>query len=178
MELKGSKTEQNLLAGFAGESMAKNRYEFYASQADKEGYEQIADIFRETAWNERSHAKNMLQYCEGIGDTLKNLKAAAYGEHEEWSVIYKESAEVAREEGFEQIAKFFDYVSSVEKEHEERFNRLAQRVESQTVFKEDSETQVWICRNCGYIHVGKEAPKGCPLCKHPQAYFERKADNY
>lgn len=177
MELKGSKTEENLLASFAGESMAANRYTFFAGVARREGYEQMADIFEETAFNERQHAKMVFKYLKGIGDTKQNLATAAYGEHEEWTKLYKESAEVAEQEGFAEIAEYFRKVCEVEKEHEERFLALSKRLSDQTVFVENGQTY-WICRNCGYVHKGTEAPKNCPVCKHPQAYFERRAENY
>lgn len=177
MELKGSKTEQNLLAGFAGESMARNKYTFFAGVAKREGYEQIGALFMETAENERQHAKSMFQYLNGIGKTEDNLATAAYGEHEEWEVIYKKAGDVAKEEGFDEIAHFFYTIAKIEKEHEERFLALLKNVKEDLVFKCGEET-VWVCRNCGYVHVGKEAPKVCPACKHPQAYFERKAKNY
>lgn len=177
MEFKGSKTEQNLLAGFAGESMARNKYTFFAGVAKREGYEQISALFMETAENERQHAKSMFQYLNGIGKTEDNLATAAYGEHEEWEVIYKKAGDVAKEEGFEEIAHFFYTISKIEKEHEERFLALLKNVKEDLVFKCGEET-VWVCRNCGYVHTGKEAPKVCPACKHPQAFFERKAENY
>lgn len=177
MELKGSKTEQNLLASFAGESMAANKYSFFAGVARKEGLEQMAAIFEETSFNEKQHAKVVFKYLKGIGDTKQNLSTAAFGEHEEWSVLYKESAEVAAQEGFTEIAEYFKKVSEVEREHEERFLALSKRLSDQTVFVENGKTY-WICRNCGYVHEATDAPKVCPVCKHPQAYFERRADNY
>lgn len=177
MELKGSKTEQNLLASFAGESMARSRYTFYGQAARREGYEQIAELFDLTAYNESIHAQRVLQFLDGIGDTAKNLEAAAFGEHEEWSKIYKEAAEVAAQEGFAEIAAYFKKVSDVEAEHEKRFLKLLNKVKTNTVFKEQSSTQ-WICKNCGYVHEGTEAPGVCPVCKKPQAFFERKAENY
>lgn len=177
MEFKGSKTEQNLLAGFAGESMARTRYDIYGGEAKKQGYEQIAAFFYETANNEKEHAKMMLKFLSGIGDTKDNLKAGVDGEHEEWSEIYKKSAEIAEEEGFKEIAVFFRKLCEVERHHEERYSELLKKVESDTVFKEDEETE-WVCRNCGYVHKGKNAPEICPVCKHPKAFFEREAKNY
>lgn len=177
MELKGSKTEANLLAAFAGESMARNKYTYYASQAKKEGFEQIHGIFTETAENEKEHAKMIFKFLKGIGNTAENLKAAAEGEHYEWDSMYKEMEIVAREEGFEDIAYFFHEVAEVEEEHEKRYLELLKRVEDKTVFKEEKPTQ-WVCRNCGYVHEGTEPPAICPACKHPQAYYERKAYNY
>lgn len=177
MELKGSKTEANLLHAFAGESMARNKYTYYASVAKKEGYEQIRAIFEETAGNEKEHAKVIFKFLNGIGTTTENLKAAAEGEHDEWAVMYKEMEVVAREEGFENIANFFHEVAKVEAEHEQRYLTLLKRVENGTVFTEEKAT-VWVCRNCGRVHVGDTAPEVCPVCKHPKAYFERKATNY
>ena len=177
MELKGSKTEANLLAAFAGESMARNRYTFYAYKAEKEGFEQIAGIFHETAENEKEHAEMIFKYLKGVGNTADNLKAGAEGEHEEWAVMYKEMEQVAREEGFTQIANFFKHVAEVEAEHEERYLKLLERVNQHTVFVEDNQVK-WKCRNCGYVYVGIEPPEVCPACFHPRAYFERKAENY
>ncbi|MBS4960069.1 MAG: rubrerythrin family protein [Clostridiales bacterium] len=177
MELKGSKTEKNLLAAFAGESMARTRYNIYASKAKKEGYEQIADVFQMTADNEKEHAERMLHLLEGLGDTKANLKAGVDGEHEEWSKIYQESAEVATQEGFTNIAKFFELLGSVEKEHEKRFQTLLDRIQNDEVFS-SSESIYWQCRNCGYIYEGNEAPEFCPLCGHSRGYFERKKENY
>lgn len=179
MELKGSKTEANLLAAYSGESQARNKYTFYASKARKEGYEQIAAIFEETANNEKEHAKLWFKYLHGgdIGPTVENLVDAAKGENYEWTQMYKEFAEVAREEGFNEIATVMSLVASVEKTHEERYLKLLKNLKEDLVFKAGEET-VWVCRNCGYIHVGKTAPAKCPACKHPQAYFERKAENY
>lgn len=177
MELKGSKTEKNLLAAFAGESMAANRYEFFAGQAKKDGYEQIMGYFHETSLNERQHAKRMFQFLGGIGTTEDNLKSGATGEHEEWSNIYKEMEEVAQTEGFTEISAFFKHLATVEKEHEERYLALLNLLKTNRVFQTTEQT-VWVCRNCGYVHVGQEAPMSCPVCAHPQSYFERKKDNY
>lgn len=177
MELKGSKTEQNLLAAFSGESMAANRYTFYAEKAHEEGYEQVKHIFEETYRNEVQHAKRILNFLKGIGTTEENLKAGAYGEHEEWTEIYTAMEATAREEGFTEIAAFFKNVATVEKEHEERYQALVKLLQEKKVFQGDDHT-VWVCINCGYVHVGKEAPKKCPVCLYPQAYFERKAENY
>ena len=177
MELKGSKTEANLWTAFAGESQARNKYTYFASVAKKAGYEQIAAIFEETANNEKEHAKMWFKELGGIGDTAANLKAAAAGENEEWTSMYKEMAETAREEGFTRLAALFEGVGKIEKEHEERYLKLLANLEGDVVFKDGEET-VWICRNCGHIHVGAEAPKVCPVCAHPQAYFERRKVNY
>lgn len=177
MELKGSKTEANLMAAFAGESQARNKYTYFASAARKEGYEQIAAIFEETAGNEKEHAKLWFKELGGIGTTAENLKAAAEGEHYEWTTMYKEMAETAKEEGFTKIAYLFDAVSKIENKHEERYLRLLGNVEDNLVFKRGDEL-VWICRNCGHIHIGKTAPNVCPVCSHPQAYFELKTENY
>lgn len=177
MELKGSKTEANLWTAFAGESQARNKYTYFASVAKKAGYEQIAAIFEETANNEKEHAKMWFKELGGIGDTAANLKAAAAGENEEWTSMYKEMAETARAEGFDRLAFLFEGVAKIEKEHEERYLKLLANLEHDVVFKNGEET-VWICRNCGHVHVGKEAPSVCPVCSHPQAYFERRATNY
>ncbi|HIU32752.1 MAG TPA: rubrerythrin family protein [Candidatus Caccousia avistercoris] len=179
MELKGSRTEANLLAAFAGESQARNKYTFYASRAKKDGYEQIAAIFEETANNEKEHAKLWFKLLHdgGVPATAENLKDAAAGENYEWTEMYKEFADVADEEGFTQIAATMRLVAGIEKSHEERYRKLLQNLEEDIVFKAGEET-VWVCRNCGYIHIGKEAPALCPACKHPQAYFERRAENY
>lgn len=177
MELKGSKTEANLWTAFAGESQARNKYTYFASKAKKEGFEQISDIFTETAGNEKEHAELWFKELGGIGDTAANLKAAAAGEHEEWTEMYKQMAEDAHAEGFERIAFLFEGVLKIEKEHEERYLRLLQNLNEGIVFKRGEE-YVWKCRNCGHIHVGKEAPKVCPVCAHPQAYFELQAKNY
>lgn len=177
MELKGTKTEANLWEAFAGESQARNKYTYYASVAKKEGYEQIAAIFEETANHEKEHAKRAFKFLNGIGDTKANLKDAAAGEHYEWSEMYKQFAEEAREEGFTEIAAFFEKVATVEAEHEKRFLKLLENLEQGKVFKKDSE-QRWMCRNCGYVHTGAEAPELCPACAHPKAYFQIKAENY
>jgi rubrerythrin len=179
MELKGSRTEANLLAAFAGESQARNKYTFYASQARKDGLEQIAGIFEETANNEKEHAKLWFKYLHNgtVGNTVTNLEDAAAGEHYEWTEMYKEFAEVARQEGFTEIAQTMELIATVEKSHEERYRKLISNLKEDVVFKCGEDT-VWICRNCGYIHIGKEAPAICPACKHPQSYFERKAENY
>lgn len=178
MELKGSKTEANLWAAFAGESQARNKYTYFASVAKKAGYEQIAAIFEETAGNEKEHAKMWFKELGGIGDTAANLRAAAEGENDEWTSMYPEMAATAREEGFTRIAYLFDAVAAIEKEHEERYRALLANLENDVVFKTDDDQTVWICRNCGHIYVGKEAPKVCPVCAHPQAYFERRVVNY
>ena len=179
MELKGSQTEKNLAFAFAGESQARNKYTYFASKAKKEGYEQIAAIFSETADNEKEHAKMWFKYLEGgaIKSTAENLKAAACGEHEEWTEMYKEFAEVARKEGFDEIAAKFEMVGKIEKEHEERYLELLEKVEGGKVFIAP-DVVVWKCRNCGHIHVGKEAPQICPVCGHERAYFELRAKNY
>lgn len=179
MELKNSRTEANLMAAFAGESQARNKYTYYASQAKKEGYEQIAAIFEETANNEKEHAKMWFKELNGgmIPTTAQNLKDAASGENYEWTNMYKEFAEVAREEGFEDIARLFDGVNQIEKEHEERFLKLLKNVEDNLVFESEEET-IWICRNCGHVYRSKEAVEVCPVCKHGKAYQERKAQNY
>ena len=179
MELKGSKTEANLMTAFAGESQARNKYTYFASKAKKEGYEQIAAIFEETANNEKEHAKIWFKLLNGgeIGTTSENLKAAAEGENYEWTDMYKGFAETAKEEGFDHIAYLFEEVAKIEKNHEERYMKLLGNVNDDLVFKKGEET-VWICRNCGYVHVGKEAPKVCPVCSHPQSYFEKRAQNY
>lgn len=190
MKLKGSKTEKNLLAAFAGESQARNRYTFFAKTAQQEGYEQIAGFFLETAENERQHAKQFFNYLEGgmveisamfpagfVGTTKDNLKASAEGEHEEWTKIYVEAAKVAIEEGFNDIGLLFKLISKIEKHHEERYLKLYQNIQSAQVFKKETEV-AWICKNCGHIHFGEEAPKTCPTCRHPQSYFEIKSENY
>ena len=177
MELKGSKTEANLWKAFAGESMARNKYTYFASKAKKEGYEQIAALFLETADNEKEHAKLWFKALDGIGDTAANLVAAAAGENEEWTSMYKEMAETARAEGFDKLAALFEGVGEIEKEHEERYRALLKNLNDGMVFQKDG-VYIWKCRNCGHIHVGKEAPQVCPVCAHPQAYFEVSADNY
>ena len=173
MELKGSKTEQNLMTAFAGESQARNKYTYFASKAKKDGYEQIAAIFEETAGNEKEHAKMWFKELhEGkVPETLVNLLDAAAGEHGEWTSMYKKMAKEAEEEGFKAIAFKFNEVAKIEKRHEERYRLLAKLVESGSLFKKDVE-KAWICRNCGHVHFGKEAPKSCPVCAHPQSYFE------
>ena len=178
MELKGSKTEANLQAAFAGESMATNKYTYFASKAKKDGYQQIAAIFEETAANEREHAKMWYKLINGgIDSALENLGHAAEGENYEWTDMYSEFAKVAREEGFEQIAALFEGVAAIEKEHEERYRRLITNIEQGVVFSKDGDT-IWQCRNCGHICIGKEAPEVCPVCAHPQSYFQVKAENY
>ena len=179
MELKGSKTEQNLMTAFAGESQARNKYTYWASKAKKDGYEQIAAIFEETANNEKEHAKMWFKLLEGgdIKSTTENLKAAADGENYEWTDMYEGFAKVAKEEGFDHIAYLFTEVAKIEKHHEERYRRLLKNIEDELVFSNDGDT-IWICRNCGHVVVGKNAPKVCPVCSHPQSYFERKASNY
>jgi rubrerythrin len=173
MELKGSKTEANLMTAFAGESQARNKYTYYASKARKEGYVQIADLFEETANNEKEHAKIWFKLLHGgeIADTATNLKDAAAGEHYEWTDMYAGFAKVAEEEGFEKIAMLFSKVAAIEKEHEARYLGLLKNVEEGLVFSRDGE-MIWKCSNCGHIHVGKKAPSICPVCSHPQAYFE------
>ena len=179
MDLHGSKTEKNLLTAFAGESMARNKYTYFASRAKKDGYEQIAGVFTETADNEKEHAKLWFKLLEGgaVKDTVSNLTAAANGENEEWTDMYKRFAEEAKEEGFLDIAKLFDGVAKIEKAHEERYRKLLKNIEDGTVFKKNVKT-VWICRNCGHIEDSIEAPEKCPVCNHPQAYFELKVINY
>ena len=178
MELKGSKTEQNLLIAFAGESQARNKYTYYASKAKKEGYEQIAELFLETAENEKEHAKLWFKYLhDGVPSTEENLKDAAAGENYEYTEMYTEMARVAKEEGFDEIARKFLMVAEIERKHEERYLALLERLNTQTVFI-DSDVIVWKCRNCGHIHVGKFAPQKCPVCDHPQSYFERVNKNY
>jgi rubrerythrin len=178
-ELKGSKTEKNLLDAFAGESQARNKYTYYASKAKKEGYVQIANIFEETAANEREHAKIWFKLLHDgeVPDTATNLLDAAMGENYEWTDMYDRFAKEAREEGFTQIANLFEMVGKIEKEHEERYRRLLANVKDGLVFSSEGDT-VWICSNCGHIHVGKKAPKVCPVCNHAQAYFQRRAENY
>ena len=188
--MKGTQTEKNLGISFAGESQARMRYTYFASAAKKEGYEQIAAIFQETADQEKEHAKRMFKWLEGgmveitasypsgvIGTTLENLKAAAAGENEEWTMDYPKFADIADEEGFPAIAKMYREIAKAEKGHEERYLALAKNVEEGKVFAKDEEV-TWQCRNCGYIHTGKEAPKACPACAHPQAYFEVMKTNY
>ena len=188
--IKGTRTEQNLLKSFAGESQARSRYTFFASVAKKEGYEQIAGVFMETAEQEKEHAKKFFKYLEGgmveitasypagiISTTAENLKAAADGENEEWADLYPEFAQIAQEEGFPQIANTFRQIAKVEAEHEARYRKLLERVETGKVFERDEEIE-WQCRNCGYVMKGKKAPMKCPACEHPQAYFEPKKNNY
>ncbi len=177
MELKGSRTEQNLMTAFAGESQARNKYSYFASKAKKEGYQQIAAIFEETANNEKEHAKLWFKHLGGIGTTKENLTAAANGENYEWTTMYKEFAEVAREEGFLEIALQFEGVAKIEKEHEERYRKLLENIETAQVFAKAGIT-VWVCRNCGHVHIGESAPEVCPVCNHPQGYFEVKANNF
>ena len=177
MELKGSKTEKSLLAAFAGESQARNKYTYFASAAKKARLEQMAGIFLETADNEKEHAERIFSFLKGVGDTNANLKAAAEGEHYEWTEMYPEFEKVAREEGFTKIAEFFHEVAEVEEEHEKRYNALRKNLEEGKVFKRD-EVVKWKCRNCGYVHTGKEAPEICPACDHPQSYYELLCENY
>ena len=177
VELKGTKTEANLKAAFAGESQAHTKYEYYASQAKKDGYVQISNIFSETSHNEKEHAKIHFKYLNGISDTKANLAAAAAGENYEWTDMYDRMAKEADEEGFTEIAAKFRGIGAIEKEHEARFRRLLENVENGEVFKRGSIT-IWKCRNCGHIVVGTEAPKVCPVCNHAQSYFEVKAENY
>ena len=173
----GTQTEKNLESAFAGESRARNKYTYIASVAKKQGFEQIADLFLKTADNEKEHAKMWFKELNGIGDTAENLLAAAEGENYEWTDMYSEFAKVAREEGFEQIAALFEGVAAIEKEHEERYRRLITNIEQGVVFSKDGDT-IWQCRNCGHICIGKEAPEVCPVCAHPQSYFQVKAENY
>ena len=179
MELKGSKTEQNLWTAFAGESQARNKYTYYASKAKKDGYEQLAAIFEETANNEKEHAKLWFKELHGgaVPSTEENLKDAAAGENYEWTEMYKEFAETAKEEGFTRIAFLFEEVAKIEKEHEERYLRLLQNVQDDRIFHKDGN-KIWICRNCGHVYEGADALKVCPVCAHPQSYMEVKADNY
>ena len=177
MDLKGTKTEANLKAAFAGESQARNKYTYFASQARKDGFEQIAAIFEETAQNEKEHAKIWFKELGGIGNTANNLKAAADGENYEWTDMYDEFAKTAKEEGFDRLAYLFEAVGKIEKEHEERFKKLLENVEDGKVF-EAGEVKIWKCRNCGHIVVGTKAPEVCPVCNHPKAFFEIKAENY
>jgi len=189
-ELRGSKTERNLLAAFAGESQARNRYSYFASQARKDGYIQVADIFEETANQEKEHAKRLFKFLQGgeveisasfpaglIGSTAENLKAAAAGEHYEYSQMYPEFAQVARQEGFDEIAGVFEAIAVAERQHERRYLGLLANIEAGKVFKKD-KVVVWRCRNCGYLHEGTEAPKVCPACAHPQAFFELLCENW
>ena len=179
MELKGSKTEQNLMSAFAGESQARNKYTFFASQARKEGYEQIASIFEETANNEKEHAKLWFKELNGgsVPSTLDNLNDVANGENYEYTTMYSDFAKEAREEGFDRIANLFERVGEIEKEHENRYRKLIDNIEKELVFSSEGDT-IWICRNCGHVVIGKKAPLVCPVCAHKQSFFERKADNY
>ncbi len=179
MNLKGTKTEANLQAAFAGESQARNKYTYFASRAKKDGYVQIAAIFEETANNEKEHAKLWYKLLNGgsIGSTVENLKEAAGGENYEWTDMYDNFAKEAREEGFEEIAKLFEGVAAIEKEHEERYRKLLENVEKELVFSKDGDV-IWQCTNCGHICVGRKAPEVCPVCAHPQAYFQVKPENY
>jgi rubrerythrin len=177
LELRGSKTEKNLLAAFAGESQARNKYTYFASVAKKEGYEQIAGIFMETAENEKEHAKMWAKFLGMIGDTQKNLEDAASGENYEWTTMYKEFAKTAREEGFDEIAGYFEKVAEVEAAHEARYRQLLARLKDGSVFKRPAPIK-WRCRNCGYIYEGVEPPEKCPACAHPKAFYEPAADNY
>ena len=177
MELKGSQTEKNLLAAFAGESQARNKYDYFASKAKKEGYEQIAGIFGETAKNEKEHAKLWFKHLSGIGTTAENLEAAANGENYEWTEMYSEFAETAKEEGFDEIARLFESVAEIESEHEQRYLKLLANLENDMVFEAEEGT-VWVCRNCGHVSIGKKAPEMCPTCAHPKSYFERQAKNF
>ena len=179
MELKGSKTEQNLMAAFAGESQARNKYTYFASKAKKEGYEQIAAIFEETANNEKEHAKMWFKELHGgeVPSTLENLLAAAEGENYEWTDMYAEFAKTAEDEGFTRIAYLFNEVAKIEKEHQERNRKIRENIENGVVFEKKEQT-MWICRNCGHVHYGEKAPKVCPVCAHPQSYFEVRAINY
>ena len=177
MELKGSKTEKNLQDAFAGESQARNKYTYFASVAKKEGYEQIAAIFEATANNEKEHAKMWFKELQGIGTTAENLKAAAAGENFEWTDMYERMAKEAEEEGFKAIAIKFRMVGAIEKEHEKRYLALLNNIEMQKVFEKSEET-MWECRNCGHLVIGKKAPQVCPVCAHPQSYFEVRKENY
>lgn len=179
MELKGSKTEKNLMAAFAGESQAHTKYQYYASQAKKDGYEQIAEIFDETSRNEKEHAKLWFKYLHGgsVPETLVNLEDAGNGENYEWTEMYKEFAETAKEEGFNEIAALFKGVANIEKEHEERYRTLIKNIKDDRVFQKDDK-KIWICRNCGHVYIGTKALELCPVCKHPKSYMEVRKDNY
>ena len=177
MEFKGSRTQANLMAAFAGESQARNKYTYYASKAKKDGYEQIAAIFTETADNEKEHAKMWFKELQGIGSTADNLLSAAEGENYEWTDMYDTFAKEAEEEGFTELACKFRGVAAIEKAHEERYRALAENLKNQKVFARE-EQQLWQCRNCGYTYIGKSAPLKCPVCAHPQSYFELKKINY
>ena len=177
-QLKGTKTEKNLMEAFAGESMARNQYTYFASKAKKEGYVQIAALFEETAANEKEHAKLWFKLLnDGIASTPENLKSAANGEHYEWTYMYDRFAKEAKEEGFDQIAALFEGVAAIEKEHEERYRKLLANIKDEAVFSKDNDI-IWICSNCGHIVIGKKAPAVCPVCAHPQSYFMQKAENY
>ena len=178
-KLKGTKTEANLMAAFAGESQARNKYTYYASKAKKDGYEQLAAIFEETANNEKEHAKMWFKQLHNgtIPSTLENLEDAANGENYEWTDMYETFAKEAREEGFDNIANLFEGVAKIEKEHEARYRKMIENINKDRVFEKDEE-HFWVCRNCGHVHYGKEAPKVCPVCAHPQSYFELRAENY
>ena len=176
-DLKGTKTEKNLWEAFAGESQARNKYTYFASKAKKDGYVQISKIFEETAANEKEHAEIWFKLLNGIGSTAENLKSAADGENYEWTDMYDQMAKDAKEEGFDHIAFLFEQVGKIEKEHEERYRKLLANVEGGLVFSRDGD-MIWQCSNCGHIHVGKQAPEVCPVCVHPKAYFQIKAENY
>ena len=179
MDLKGTKTEENLMKAFAGESQARNKYTYFASKAKKDGYEQIAALFEETANNEKEHAKMWYKELHGgsIPDTMSNLNEAADGENYEWTDMYEEFAKTAEEEGFKALALKFRQVGAIEKHHEERFRKLIKNIDDEVVFSRDEE-KIWICRNCGHVVIGKKAPEVCPVCAHPKSYFELKAENY
>jgi len=177
MEFKDSKTYQNLYNAFSGESQARNKYTYFAGVAKKEGYEQMAAIFEETANQEKEHAKRIFKFLKGIGNTAENLQAAAEGENYEWTTMYKEFEKVALEEGYNDIAKFFAEVAKVEEEHEKRYLALLQNLKDGSVFKKEDEVK-WQCRNCGHVHSGLEAPRVCPVCVHPQAHFQIMSENY
>lgn len=177
MELKGSKTEANLWKAFAGESQARNKYTYYASKAKKEGYEQIASLFQETADQEKEHAKMWFKLIHGVNSTIENLKDAAAGENDEWTEMYPTMAKEAEEEGFTDIANLFSMVAEIEKSHEEKYKKLLENIEQGIVFSREGDC-VWVCRNCGHVHVGPKAPEMCPVCNHPQAYFQLKAENF
>ena len=177
MEIKGTKTERNLMTAFAGETQARSKYSYFASKARKDGYNQIAEIFEETAENEKEHAKMWFQLLGGINSTEENLKNAAAGEHYEWTDMYDTFAKEAREEGLEDIARLFEGVAAIEKEHEERYRKLVENLEEGLVFSRDGDV-IWQCMNCGHICIGKKAPEVCPVCSHPQSYFRIKPENY
>ena len=177
MDLKGSKTEANLKAAFAGESQARNKYTYFANAAKKEGFEQLSAIFLETAENEKEHAKKILKTLNGIGNTKENLKQAAEGEDHEWKSMYPEFAKIAKEEGFAEIANLFSRLIEIEKEHHKRYLALLENLNKERVFNRETKVR-WKCRNCGYIYEGKDAPESCPLCAHPKSYFEIAAENY